>query len=325
MTVTQYVERVRAALADLPPHVRDELLDDLPAHLAEVAAESDEPLESRLGSPEAYAAELRAAADLAPRRRRFAGARRAGERLATAVVARVRGPLGEADARIGPLIGYDRVSTFGRQLRPGWWVVRGYLAAMAVVYLLDDQGGSIGLLPRLGGSTLAALVILGGFVGASIWFGQRGGRLPVWPRRALTGGTALLLLFALGGFVTADRWTRGAGYRTQYVNANPYDGVADVYVYDAQGRLLQDVRLLDQDGQPIVLGWPWWCDRPEVPEISDRNLYPRCPQYAPFNRPVPTPSVTAAPTPTPSAAPTTTPSATPTTTPSAAPTTTGTR
>ncbi|MEE3919703.1 hypothetical protein V2I01_19575 [Micromonospora sp. BRA006-A] len=39
--ITDYVDRVRAALADLPPAVRDELTEDLPEHLAEVAAEGE--------------------------------------------------------------------------------------------------------------------------------------------------------------------------------------------------------------------------------------------------------------------------------------------
>ncbi|HEY2947781.1 MAG TPA: hypothetical protein VGJ53_05180 [Micromonosporaceae bacterium] len=36
--VARYVERVRAALADLPANQREELLEELPDHLAEVAA-----------------------------------------------------------------------------------------------------------------------------------------------------------------------------------------------------------------------------------------------------------------------------------------------
>jgi hypothetical protein len=59
--VTAYAAAVRAALADLPAAARADLQDDLESHLAEVAAESDAPLRERLGPPEAYAADLRAA------------------------------------------------------------------------------------------------------------------------------------------------------------------------------------------------------------------------------------------------------------------------
>jgi hypothetical protein len=62
--VNAYAAQVRAALADLPAGRREDLLADLEEHLAEVAEESDGPLESRLGAPAAYAAELRAAAGL---------------------------------------------------------------------------------------------------------------------------------------------------------------------------------------------------------------------------------------------------------------------
>ena len=63
--ITDYVARVRAALADLPPGQRDELTEDLADHLTEVAAEAEGTLVERLGEPETYAAELRAAAGAA--------------------------------------------------------------------------------------------------------------------------------------------------------------------------------------------------------------------------------------------------------------------
>jgi hypothetical protein len=59
--VARYAAAVRAAVADLGDEERAQLLDDLEAHLQEVAAESGTPLTERLGPPEAYAAELRAA------------------------------------------------------------------------------------------------------------------------------------------------------------------------------------------------------------------------------------------------------------------------
>ena len=64
--IAAYLADVRGAMTDLDPGVRDGLLDDLPEHLAEVAAADAAPLQSRLGSPAAFAAELRSAAGLAP-------------------------------------------------------------------------------------------------------------------------------------------------------------------------------------------------------------------------------------------------------------------
>ncbi|MDE9364835.1 hypothetical protein PZ938_04395 [Luteipulveratus sp. YIM 133132] len=63
---TAYRERVGAALADLPAEERDDLLEDVAEHLAELSVELGDPsaavLEQRLGTPEQYAAELRTAA-----------------------------------------------------------------------------------------------------------------------------------------------------------------------------------------------------------------------------------------------------------------------
>ena len=64
--IAAYLADVRGAMTDLDPGVRDGLLDDLPEHLAEVAAADPSPLQSRLGPPAAFAAELRSAAGLAP-------------------------------------------------------------------------------------------------------------------------------------------------------------------------------------------------------------------------------------------------------------------
>ncbi|MEV6906302.1 hypothetical protein [Amycolatopsis sp. NPDC051071] len=63
--VRVYLARVRSALADLPESEVEEILEDVRPHLAEMEAELGEnakvdALIERLGSPESYAAELRA-------------------------------------------------------------------------------------------------------------------------------------------------------------------------------------------------------------------------------------------------------------------------
>src|ERR1700682_69232 len=59
--IATYAASVRAALSDLPPEQSEILLEDLEDHLREVAAEAGGPLTERLGPPEQYAQELRAA------------------------------------------------------------------------------------------------------------------------------------------------------------------------------------------------------------------------------------------------------------------------
>lgn len=65
--VAEYVARIQAALADLPAAEVEEIVEDIGQHLSEVAGElgdevSVEALSERLGTPEQYASELRAAA-----------------------------------------------------------------------------------------------------------------------------------------------------------------------------------------------------------------------------------------------------------------------
>jgi hypothetical protein len=66
VTGEQYLAAVEAWLGDLPWRVRKNLAADLLVHLGEIPAGED--LVARLGSPEKYAAELRAAAGLTSRR-----------------------------------------------------------------------------------------------------------------------------------------------------------------------------------------------------------------------------------------------------------------
>ncbi|MFI6032136.1 DUF1700 domain-containing protein [Amycolatopsis magusensis] len=66
--VRDYLARVRTALADLPQAEVDEILEDVRPHLLEIGAELGEgatlaAMTGQLGSPESYAAELRAAGD----------------------------------------------------------------------------------------------------------------------------------------------------------------------------------------------------------------------------------------------------------------------
>lgn len=66
-TAASYAQRVRAELTDLPADQLDSIMDGLDAHLAEVAADGQPDLVAALGTPEAYAADLRAAAGIVPR------------------------------------------------------------------------------------------------------------------------------------------------------------------------------------------------------------------------------------------------------------------
>jgi hypothetical protein len=278
--INLYVFAVRAALGDLPESLRDELLEDLPEHLAEVVADGDGSLVDRLGSPEAYAADLRITAG-------FVGGfpdppTRINQLREVRNLALVR--LGEADVRLGPLFGAAKASDFLVQLRPAWWVLRGYLLAMVLAWMLDDSGQPIGLLPRIGGSEAVALLLLAAGVLGSIWFGRRSVPLSKWPQRALYAGSVVLVLVALAGFSEADSSRRDANY-TDVNYDNPYGNVEDLFVYDEQGRLITNARIFDQNGAPLRLGNSYCMDDNGNYNEVETLTYPYCPNRDPFRAP----------------------------------------
>jgi uncharacterized membrane protein len=110
-----YLTDVGAALGDLAPAERDELLDEVHEHLAAIVAEVGHDFDraalvARLGPPSRYAAELRAAAGLEPVPQRL-------ESSESIWQAALRAPLVAA------------TWAYVRRLEPAWWALRGYLIA----------------------------------------------------------------------------------------------------------------------------------------------------------------------------------------------------
>jgi hypothetical protein len=294
--IERYLQGVRTALADLPAEVRDELLEDLPAHLADVVAEADgEPLRLRLGAPETYAAELRAAAGIEPA---VATPRWAGSRQA---LGRARQLARRANLGIGPLLGYPTVADFGRALRPGWWVLRGYAAGMLALGLAFS---TFRLVPRIDTTLPITLAVLALAIGLSV----RIGRLTLTERRrvlvALANIVAVLLL--AGGAAKASRGpeTVYEGGVTNYIDYN--NQIVDIYPYDEHGNPLSGVVLIDQNGNVLHFGDPSRCanklETPPEPRPDPIYRYPLCP-LGPGTRLVPAPTGSPAPSTSPSPSP----------------------
>lgn len=317
-----YAAAVRAELADLPPEVVEELTGGLEADLAELAAESATPLLDRLGGPRAYADELRSAAGLpgrdgtaashrvSPLAAPFAEARRDALRLRDHLRSRPWWP-GAVDRAV--------------QLRPAWWVLRGALGGWVLAALLGGRG------------LLALLVVLAAAaasleVGRRSWTGFR-------QRRLLAAGNVLAVLvlpFALGALLEGPRVeyvypTTDAGQATSSDTFLDTSGgvwsdgqvVTNIYPYDAEGRPLTGVQLLDDYGRPLVTStgersdWSGGEASPLVPAVGADgalrwNAYPLRVQggaagAAPSTPPLPEPALppllgaTAAPSASPSA------------------------
>ncbi len=237
--VAAYLDQVAAALADLPPEERDELLADVEVSLVEGAA--DGPPELRLGPPEQFAQELRAAAGLtvaAPAQTRS---------LRELLAALAAGPRARA-ARATAL-----------ELAPVWWVGRGYVAACAIAFFAG-QGWSeyytlvpVRSAPGLGVALVVAAVV------ASVWLGlrtRRDGRRGRWLlalNLVLAVLTIPMLTQALEApsdpAVTGDYYM--APQRGVAVNGIP---VRNIYPYSRDGKLLLDILLYDESGRPLTVG-----------------------------------------------------------------------
>jgi hypothetical protein len=257
--VARYATAVRAACADLPGPERELLLEDLEDHLQEVAAEAGGPLTERLGRPEAYAAELRASAGL-PAPAGTAGRRRGRPRLRGSRVARRLAGL--RAAALGHPAG-RAVAQFLPELRPAWWVLRGYLAVQAAAVAMTPlfAGGGLSFpLPELFGSQLLSLLAVVAAVVGSVALGRRGAASP-WARWLVVTGNAVLAVVAVAIIAELGSSEAYDDYRPGYVTAYSLsadglraDGkeISNIFPFDADGKPLQDVYLIDQDGDPVV-------------------------------------------------------------------------
>ncbi len=259
LNVKNYITAVRAELDDLEPDVRDDLLEDLEAHLHEVAAEADGSLEDRLGPASAYAAELRASAGLPVR----------GERVG--FVRRLEGRL----HAIGSMPGMDRVSAYARELRPGWWLMRAYLFVASADILWTYSATTQLPLPSFGGNVVFGIFAIVGVAVVSVELG-RASTTHRWARRLSIVASAIVVVMTIAAAAEIhDRLSAGVaspeeGYVSYGTLTHP-DGapIANICPYSSDGQPLSDVLLFDQDGRPI--------SNPNLDELSRRrvaNLYP---------------------------------------------------
>lgn len=309
--VPSYVAAVRARLDDLSPDEVEELTGGLEADLAEALAGFDETPRERFGDPAAYADELRAAADLPPRRE-------PQPTTTTDLRGQLVATFDDQVEALRRLPWFPPVRDFLVVLRPAWWVLRAWVAVAALRQMF--LGGS-GIVGDFGSLVLLLLAIV-----ASVEIGRRS-PLPGHAASAALLLGNLLAVIALP-FVVAN----ASGPQTSYVENQvvpPQQGlwmdgaeVTNILPYDSQGRPLTGVQLYDDRGQPLLVtdwyGWDGSGERPPGPanvfprpQDPDATVQPDVPALQPTPAETATPSATA--TGLPSAAPTA--SATPSTPP----------
>lgn len=268
-----YLHAVEVELDDLPLEERADLLDDLADHLAALDEEEldEADLARRLGHPGRYAAELRAAAGLPPRA--------------------PGGPLGAGGPPPAPRIAWRTrfeatpvghwLAGYRGELLVIWWAAR---ALFATLLLAGITGTASFPFPAVLGSRLVGLLTAAACLWASIELGRRGaaasaidaadpgadtdadaadavrsaGAGRFGRTRLLAVGAAVVAFF---GFLVAAGTSSGPSYDAGYdmVRAVPSglwseDGepISNLYVYDAEGNLLRDVLVYDQDGRPVL-------------------------------------------------------------------------
>jgi len=157
------------------------------------------------------------------------------------------------------------VVEFLPELRPAWWVLRGYLAVQLASLGLDLLFAHDVTLPvpTILGSQVLGLLTAGAAVVGSVALGRRGtatrrGRRLTLAANAALGLFALVLLGGVGATPLTDEPTYD-GYVVSGSYLEPLPGlrsddreISNIFPFDAKGRPLEGVQLVDQDGIPLV-------------------------------------------------------------------------
>ena len=244
--VHAFVRAVRARLSDLTEEEREELAGGLEADMSDLVVERGV---EALPDPADYAAELRMAAGFSAQAQAARGVVR--DRL-TAWLDRGSGTWNrwvDAEDHLG-------LPAFAHTLRPVWWVLRALCATALLTEIFSNQG--------IFGFTLTRAVVALVAVVLSVQLGRGSWGIGAWIRRSLL---LRILLIGLNVFavillpVMFDRFFAARGdiaYAEQAFfpgDTLSFRGMAvqNVYPYDAQGKPLVGVQLVDQDGRRLVV------------------------------------------------------------------------
>jgi len=245
--VATYAASVRAALSNLPTDQSEVLLEDLEDHLREVAAEAEGPLAERLGPPEQYAQELRAAYSAAS-----TGGRRPDPALRD-----VRRAIGWMTASAW----YRQVRAFLPELRPAWWVLRAYLLILVITVAFSPSYNIRPIPNPFSSRGLLEVVAMAIAIVVSVRLGRRnrplakGGRLLAIAANVLIALIAVPALASMGTFhpfTMVESGGSGQAIQGQQLYT-PSGVVANIYPYSRDGKPLTDVLVYDQDGRALTL------------------------------------------------------------------------
>ena len=207
--ITEFVDAVRARLADLPAEEIDDLTEGLEADLTDLVAERGG---GALGDPDTYTRELRTAAGLEPVMRIARSRRSAGTAIDDALDAAHDG----WDRAMGGLPG--RPMEFAESLRPAWWVLRALAAVLVVGLPLGINAYGFGI---LGWVAIAVAIVVSVQIGRKRWWpGNQGqpGAARGWCRLLLVGLNAFAVLVVLVIASTVGNWVGQGSYGDGYTD-----------------------------------------------------------------------------------------------------------
>src|SRR5438874_4355747 len=300
--VATYAASVRAALSNLPTDQSEVLLEDLEDHLREIAADAGGPLHERLGPPQQYAEDLRAAY---------------GAQVTTRRQDAALHDLQRALARVTGSTWYRQIRAFLPELRPAWWVLRAYLAVLILMAAVSP-GYPLGPIPDPT-SKRAFVEILA--TGIAIWLSVRIGRrsrqlsqkalVLAYSANLLIALFAVVVLANMRSFAYSELTGTTSPQQTTFANAFAAGQVTNIYPYSQDGKPLTNVLLYDQDGRPIMVdkseaqtSYPIGADGKAVtnaypltqrhltgdPVVAPRVALPPWPSPSPSASPNPSPS-----------------------------------
>lgn len=291
--VSAYAAAVRSHLRDLSPEQVDDLTDGLEADLVDAledgpalgpddADAGSRPIDltHRFGPAADYAAELRAAAGLAPvaaptqRFRQVLAERRRARRE------RVRARFDRWTRPVTSHRSWPAVRSFVASLEPAWWLLRAWVWFVVVAWLLQVVLGTGQVFVPEGLATwllLLALVVL------SVNLGRGTFAVPARARRALrvasVGAAVLALPLLLGLADRVESYAAGWGYTevVRYEQTPVADGVwvdgmqvSNLFVYDADGEPLTGVQVVDDRGRPVrTIADGWEEDEWHLPGVEE--------------------------------------------------------
>lgn len=247
LSKSAYLARVTEGLHDLPAEEREEMLQDLEAHLAEL---EDEEVDRVLGTPEAFVEEFRVSAGLdAP-----TTAARPG------LVERWRAALDLRSAWLSALVDWPRI-------RPAWVWTRGWLVVCAWSFLYDYEGFQRFPIPSIGMSTSVGLAFVILATWLSLWVdkGQQGLRAFGSVAFSVVASLALLgmLLNPMPTYSQLVEVYEQPAYAEQ-LTARDGNPITNVYAYDMEGNPAE-VLLFDQAGRPLLTFPSYVYEEAEIP------------------------------------------------------------